>query len=346
MRPVPQYSPDPSFRGTAFVTTFFPRAQTIEEAGVVRLDAATEAQVSITLPQTKAVIVKGTVASSGEMSAGRASLLKKVYDQYVLFLQSVVSKDGTFQFKNVSAGSYEIQAASDSASGGSSWSVRQEVEVGSSDMEVTLRPTPMGALMGRVLFDGERPLSTASLSVTLRNNNGNSVRIQVDTAGNFSLSRILPGRYEVTAGSADYVAAYFDGPSGQRLPLILDIASGETIHRDLMLTKAVSVIEGTAEKDGMPQVGAFVLLMPTNASERWAYRVDQTDSDGSYRLATIPSGDYFLIALDEGENIAYRDVKVAQALARAGKPVHIQPGDHLDLKVDVVGVATLHLPSL
>jgi hypothetical protein len=342
---LPQYSPDPGFRGTAFVTTFFPRAQTIEEAGLVRLDAGGEAQASITLPLTKAVTIKGSIASSGEMSAGRANLLKKVYDQYVSFLQEAVAKDGTFQLKNVPPGSYEIMATSDAASGASSWNVGQEVEVGTSDMEVTLRPRPMGAMIGHVIFDGERPAASVSLFVILHNDKGNAARLQVDSEGNFSLSRILPGRYEVTAGSSGYIASYFAGPSGERLPLTLEIASGETIHRDLMLTKAVSVIEGTVEKTGMPQVGAFVLLMPKNPSDRWAYRFDQSDSDGSYHLATIPAGDYFLIALTDGSDVLYRDAKVAATLARAGKPLHIEPGDHLNQKVDVVNTASLNLPS-
>jgi hypothetical protein len=341
---VPQYSPDPGFRGSAFMTTFYPQAQTIEEAALVRLDTGGETQVSITLPLAKAVSVKGAISLSGEMSAGRAYLDRKVLDQYILFGQEVVAKDGTFQFKNVPAGSYEIVAASDSSSGASSWNARQGIEVGASDIEVTLRPAPMGAVSGHVLFEGQRPASTADLFVSPRNETGNLARSQVDPEGNFSFSRLAAGRYEVTAGSADYVAAYFAGPSGERLPLGLEITSVEPLRRDLMLTKAVSVIEGTVEKTGVPQVGAFVLLMPKDPSQRWAYRIDQTDSDGSYRLATIPSGDYFLIALSDGADVAYRDPKVAPILTKAAKPVHVEPGDHLDMKVDVVGTSTFHLP--
>ncbi len=343
---VPKYSPDPDFRGTAFLTTFYPRAPSVEEASVVRLEAGGETQVAITLAFSKAVSVKGTIAFSGDMSGGRVNLLKKVYDLYVLFLQAAVSKDGTFEFKNVPAGAYEIVGASDSASGASSWNVRQEIQVGSSDMEVALRPGFLGALAGRVLFEGERPISTSNLFVTLRNEEGHSARIQVDSEGTFSLSRILPGRYEVTLGSAEYVAAYFVGPTGERWPLAIDITSGEPLHRDLMLTKAVSVIEGTAEKSGATQVAAFVLLMPRNQAQRWAYRVDQTDSDGSYRLASIPSGDYYLIAFSDGENVAYRDAKVAASLAKSAKAVHVDAGEHLDMKVDVVDTATLNLPPL
>lgn len=95
------------------------------------------------------------------------------------------------------------------------------------------------------------------------------------------------------------------------------------------------MIDGTVEQAGVPQVGAFVLLMPKNPAERWAYRVDQTDTDGSYHLATIPSGDYFLIALSSEEDVAYRDVKVAAILAGAAKQIHVEPNEKLDMKLDV-----------
>ena len=139
-------------------------------------------------------------------------------------------------------------------------------------------------------------------------------------------------------------------PDGRRrLRRDLDRQLGELrrrdalVRRDLLLTKAVSVIDGTVEQAGVPQVGAFVLLMPKNPAQRWAYRVDQTDTDGSYRLATIPSGDYFLIALTQGEDVAYRDLKVAAILAKDAKQIHVEPSEQLDMKLDVV--ATPKIPG-
>ncbi len=340
----PQFSPDPNFRGTALMTTFFPRAQSIEEASLVHLNAGGEAQASITLPLTKAVSIRGIVDWSGPIAGGRVNLLKKTYDQYVLFLQATVSKEGKFEFKNVPAGSYEIMSASDVGAGASSWQARQEIEVGSSDTDVVLKPASMGALAGKVVFEGERPPGGSSFFVTLRNDEGHLVRVQTDLEGNFSLSRLLPGRYEL-AGFSDLVATYLVSPDGQHLPLSLDITAGATIHRDLALTKAASAIAGIVDKDGAPQVGAFVLLIPENPAARWAYRRDQTDSDGSFRLAAIPAGDYFLIALTEGDEVAYREPKVAAKLSAAAQPVHIDSGDRLDLKLRVTDSASLGLMS-
>ena len=220
----PKFSPDPSFRGTAFLTTFYPNAQTVDQASLVRLDSGDEAQISITLPLTKAVSVKGTIDVPGEISDGRAILNKKVYDHYVSFLEGWVSKDRTFQFQNVPPGSYEIVATSQAGTGASSWDIREPVEVGASDLEVTLRPQQMSSLSGRVLFEGEPPTAGADLFVSLRNEKGSLVRAQVNSEGRFSLSRLRAGQYEVTAGNADYVAAYLTGPAGERLPLTFAIS--------------------------------------------------------------------------------------------------------------------------
>jgi hypothetical protein len=198
-------------------------------------------------------------------------------------------------------------------------------------------------MSGRVLFEGERPATQSDLFVTLRHEKGGYVRAEVDPQGRFSLSRLLAGQYEVTAGNAEYVAEYLTGPGDERFPLTFTVSPGEATHRDVTLIRAVSEIKGTVESVGMPQIGAFVLLIPKDSSQRWAYRADQTDSDGSYRLGTIPAGDYSLVALSDGEDVAFRDAKVAARLSEAAKAVHVEPGDHIDLKLDLVSTPTLKL---
>ena len=117
------------------------------------------------------------------------------------------------------------------------------------------------------------------------------------------------------------------------------------MRRDLMLTKAAASIDGTVQQAGQPQAGVFVLLMPKDPAQRWAFRVDQTDTDGSFHLATIPSGDYSLIALSQGAEIAYRDPKVAAILAAAAKPIHVDSSAQLDMKLEMVATSSLALPS-
>ena len=161
-----EFSPDPVFRGTAFLTTFYPNAPSVDQASLVRVDAGGEMQISITLPLAKAVSVKGTINLPGESSSGRVYLCKNVYDYDVLFQNGLFSGDKTFEFDNVPPGSYEIMATSDAATGANSWHIRERLEVGASDMEVTLRPQEIGSLSGHVLFEGERPRPRVTFSLS------------------------------------------------------------------------------------------------------------------------------------------------------------------------------------
>lgn len=341
--PPPAFSADPNFRGTAFLTTYYPSASTVEEASAVQVDIGGETDISITLPFARAVSIKGTISIPGEIGDGRAYLYKKVYDRRMLFLDEWVRKGGAFQFKNVPAGPYEIVAASQSGSGESSWTVRQDIIVGDSDMEVTLRPDRLGSLSGRVVFQRERPDSTGDLFVTLRNPKGAGMPTAIGADGKFSFNRLPPDRYELTAGNNDYIAVHLTGPAGEDEPPEITISSGEMVERTVMLARAAAVLEGTVENSQHPVAGIFVLLIPKDASPL-TYRFDQSDGDGTFKLATIPAGDYYLIALSDGEGVAYRQTDVNAILSKAAMPVHINAGDRLNVKLHVTDVAALNLP--
>jgi len=203
----PQFSPDPNFRGTGFLTTFYPRAQTVEEASFIQLETGGEAQASITLSFSKAVTIKGSIASSATMSAGSAHLYKKYRSQYISFLESPVSAEGKFEMGNIPAGSYELYAYSAASSGPSSWNVRQIIEVGSSDLDLTFHAEYLGGITGRIIFEGDRPRTGATPLVLLRNQEDTTLRIQPDADGTFSWNNFPMGRYEVSVSSADYAAA-------------------------------------------------------------------------------------------------------------------------------------------
>lgn len=343
--PIP-FSPDPNLRGTAFRTTFYPNAPVVEQAATVRVEPGGETEVAIVLPFAKAVTVKGSISGAVDMSAGLISLTKKVQDRHVLFLREWSNQEGTFEFRNVPAGSYEILASSQASGGAASWSMRQEVEVGAADVEVQLQPEAMGSFSGRMIVDEETPDAAAPRYVTLHNERGTAVSAEVDADGQFSLKRLAAGRYEVTSISQDYLPAYLEGPSGERLPLTFDLGAGAAVRFNLAVAHAASEIEGTVEHAGTPYIGAYVLLMPKNPAQRWSYRNDQTDSDGSYSLKAIPAGEYYAIALSSGEEVAYRDARTAAILARAARPVHVTGTEHQELKLDLVSTASLKLPTL
>jgi hypothetical protein len=340
--PAPPYLPDPLTRGTAFVPTFYPGVTSADRATAIRLDVGAEVPVTITLPLTTAVSVKGTAGAPGD---GTVYLNKRFASGTVSYTDGTIAPDGRFSLTNVPPGSYEIKASSRVNSGEASWNSRDEIEVGATDLEVTLRPDPFASISGKLRFAGEPPTAKSQPLVGVREETSGAQHMVVPADG-YSIERLPAGRYSTVASMPGYLLAYLISPSGERLPREFSIAPGESLKRDLMFVKALGEIDGVAALDGAPQAGALILLLPADAGERWAVRYDQSDSDGSFRLPTIPAGDYRLIALSQGEGIAYRNPKVAAALARSAQPVQVTSTSRLHIKVAIVDPATLNLPAL
>ncbi len=339
-----EISPDPGFRGTAFVTTFYPAARTIESATTIPVDVGGEARVQMVLPFAHAVSVKGQIVVPSAAATGRVVLHKKVYKHFLPFLDGETGADGRFELSNIPPGSYELVASSASSSGASSWIIRQVVEVGSSDLELKVSALPKGAFSGKVRFDGEAPAKQPVMFVSVESE-ADTDRAEVAADGTFTVAGLPAGHYTVIPRSPNYTPAYLVGPNGEKLPLAIDIAPGATVQNDIVWTEGVAVIDGVVEDKGSPAVGAFVVLVPKDTAKRLNFRADQTDSDGSFRLATIPPGDYFLVALSQEESVTYRDAKVAAILSRAGQPIHVEDRAKLELKVQVVENSTLKLPG-
>jgi len=100
-QPAQAFSPDPGLRGTAFPTTFYPSAQSIGQASAIRLGAGGEVDVSIVLPATNAVTVKGTMNVPGEIGDGQVNLYSTFGEHRLLFMDAWVQPGKTFEFKNV-----------------------------------------------------------------------------------------------------------------------------------------------------------------------------------------------------------------------------------------------------
>jgi len=76
-------------------------------------------------------------------------------------------------------------------------------------------------------------------------------------------------------------------------------------------------------KNGKPFAGAMILLVPEDGKDTdRRVRRDQSDSDGTFRLATVLPGRYALMALEQGWEMEWAKPEVLQPfLAKAMKLV-------------------------
>jgi uncharacterized protein (DUF2141 family) len=163
---------------------------------------------------------------------------------------------------------------------------------------------------------------------------GSSVSASTAADGSFDLHGVPPGDFTVQVNSSS-------GP----LDILQMAASGAQLHghritvgSDPVLLAAelshgsVSV-SGFARRDGRGIGGALVLLVPDHPQDNGdLFRLDQSDSDGSFTLSRVVPGDYTLVAIENGWSLEWsHPAEIASYVAR-GVKLHIteQPAN-LDL---------------
>jgi Carboxypeptidase regulatory-like domain len=170
--------------------------------------------------------------------------------------------------------------------------------------------------------------------------------------GVFDFRNVPPGSYQLVASSESG-----PGASGWRIRKKIEVGISDAevtlssppsavspARRDLILGKAVEEIYGVVEESGAPRAGAFVLLMPRSLSDE-VFRIDETGTDGSFRLTNIPVGDYYLIALNRGDGIAYRSADVAMVLEKSAMPIHVKTGNYGGIRLNLFQAEALSVPS-
>ena len=98
--------------------------------------------------------------------------------------------------------------------------------------------------------------------------------------------------------------------------------------RSLSLTVTVALgktnIEGFAFKDGRGQAGVMVVLVPKDpAASLEEFRLDQSDSDGSFLLHQVIPGDYTLVAIEDGWDLNWGRPEATRPYLPKGIPITV-----------------------
>ncbi len=164
------------------------------------------------------------------------------------------------------------------------------------------------SLGGRITFNGlAGPPSQASVALQRADGQG-GLMISAATDGSLNLTRgaLLPGRYQLRLVNAPDFYLKSIGAKGAAVSAgELEIPDAASVQLSLVAARGVTSINGTAMKDDKPFAGAMVLLIPKNFARTDFIRRDQSDSDGTFTLPNVPVGEYVLLAIDDGRELAY-----------------------------------------
>ena len=206
---------------------------------------------------------------------------------------------------------------------------RAEIAVGGTDVSDVVVPLRGAArVSGHVRFEFDpnqpQPAQPPGLSVMAEPANGSPMlglpranADRNDPTRAFALEGLLPGRYllraplgldwrikSITYGGRDYTYVPFDTTTAQAFDGVV-----------ITVTNAVaSIIGSVRDGQGAPAVGARVIVFPFERAQWTQFglappriRSAMTTNLGTYRIGSLPAGDYYVVAVPDARRTDWRD---------------------------------------
>jgi len=217
-----------------------------------------------------------------------------------------------------------------------------------SDVEIThehreLDPSSGEALSNikasvRVLGEDELP-KQLYVGLRARREHGVSFGL-VNSKGELHIEEVVPGSYEVLAGSQEksYAVVQIASEGQETSGHTLKVAAGASMVLTLTLVRGTGRVEGFVKLGSKGVAGAMVVLVPKHPEANLElFRRDQSDLDGSFVLQGVIPGTYTVIAIVDGWDLDWSRAGVLAKYAGHGQTVVVPPaGSHAVLPPVVV----------
>ncbi|HEY0794335.1 MAG TPA: carboxypeptidase regulatory-like domain-containing protein [Acidisarcina sp.] len=195
--------------------------------------------------------------------------------------------------------------------------------------------TPLADVTGKVgMANGEKLPEVTFVALRTGDQPNGGARVEKD--GSFTLRGIAPGSYELmafsetTALSVTRVAAMGAAVEGH----VLKVGS-QNINLAATLVTGAATVSGVAHRAGKPASGVMILLAPKDPEDyQDLIRRDQSDSDGTFSLPRVVSGEYTLVAIEDGWTLDWARRGVIEKYLRLGQKVTV-PGNIKEMKLPV-----------
>jgi carboxypeptidase family protein len=350
---------------TGYAATYYPGVIAAGDAGVVKVAAAQElAGIDFQLQLVPLATVKGIVAGGGTVmllpedgpaggggrGGGRGGLGALLGGGPNLRTQT--KPDGTFAIANVTPGRYTIVARTDGGPANGTRTAMQSIAVLGDEITVALTPAPGVRLSGTITlesgssstpktFTGFRvvPQSIDSSAAGARAGRG----ADVTDKGLFSIDDVMAGHYVIRGvGARGWAmkAMYLNGQDVTDQPV--EVGAENVSGLNIIFTDRLSSLSGTVrDSRGTAAAAATVIAFPSDPA-LWRPQSRQivtarSDKAGAFKIATIPAGEYLVVAVDDVDPGEWFDPAFLDQVKDGATRVSIDEGEQKtqDLKLRV-----------
>lgn len=262
--------------------------------------------------------------------------------QTMSFNNTIVGRDGVFQFTNVAPGRYNLSVRPNSLPSVGAEFATMPILVGNDDIDNLTIATSLGATARGVISidDGSAPTFKPNQLQVFANPAepmammfGNSSP-KVNDDYSFELTGLSDRRLiRASAGPGWFVKAVFRG-GDDVTDTGVDFLPGrdvEDLH--IVFTQKTTELSGTITDDrNRPVVDVSVLIFPANR-DRWTYqsrylRTVRPDTEGRYNVRSLPPGeDYLIIAVQNLEPGQGGDPEFLARARDEAKPFTLNEGE-------------------
>ena len=290
-----------------------------------------------------------------------AAIMLQSKDFNLVLSGAEMHKDGSFEIRDVSPGTYTIVATVDNVA--VPMVARQSLQLAESVDGVRLSPQSGGTVRGRLHMESSASGSARPdpsqffllLHSAAEDTDGNDESLgsvamgggfsnlaHVGGDGSFAWKDVPPGTYFVQISEVSATPDWFlksvasDGHDANDTGFSV---GGGAISLDLVATANGGSIDGAVgNQDDEPVADAVIVAAPEahfrNRPDR--YRKALADQSGHFSLRGLPPGDYTLFAWESVEGDAYYNPDFLRSYEDRGKAMHVRAGDRLNVQLKAI----------
>jgi hypothetical protein len=307
----------------AYPFTYYGDATETEDAAPIPVRGGDRLEADIHLTPAPSLHLIVHVPEDDKEGMTIPTLQKPVFDglEQVEAGHIEVNAPGVYEITGIAPGRYAVRMAD------SSGQAKEPMELNlSSGGELDASSgRSTSKIKATVQVEGAASLPV-QLQIGLRNSKGRVEASQVDAKGEANFEDVIPGKYDIVAGSATqrYSVVRIASEAGTTSGHALNVAPGASLSISVRLVGGSVTVEGFAKRAGKGASGAMIVLVPKNpGADHDRFRRDQSDLDGSFSLPNVIPGSYTIIAIENGWDLDWSEPAVLTAYLKHGQTCEV-----------------------